>query len=93
MARGEIKKLSDLFEGYRQRLIAPERTVVETFLEVVKDILGMNVPPRIVRYTPANKTLTISGGTFRSEIKLHEKELLEHVAGRLGPKNAPKRIA
>lgn len=89
----EIKKVSDLFQKYRDRLKAPEGSVVDAFIEVVEDLTSIKVERKKVRYTPASKTLSLRGaGVLKSEIKLHEREILNHLKGRLGEKNAPRAI-
>lgn len=93
MARGELKKLSSLFDKYKERLIAPEASVINSFTEVVKDLLGFDIDKKKVRYSPSNRVLSLVGnGALRSELKLHEKEILTHLAGRLGKKSAPLKI-
>lgn len=91
--RGEVKKLGDLFEKYRKTLIAPQKTVIDTFIEVVDDILDIQLKPRWVRYTPASRTLALTApGPVKSEIWLRKDELLAHMKGRLGEKSAPRTI-
>ena len=53
--RGEIKRVSDLFEKYRKTLIAPQKTVIGAFVEVVDDVLGIKLKPESVRYAPGSK--------------------------------------
>lgn len=92
-ARGEIKKVADLFEKYRRTLVAPERTVVIAFVEVVEDLVGIAVPPEVVRYSPATRTLSVNGaGPLRAEIRMRRDEILAHMKGRLGERNAPTTI-
>lgn len=92
MSRGELKKLSSLFDKYKERLIAPESTIVDAFIDVAAD-LGLKLGKENVRYQPMTRTLSISSaGMLRSEIKLREQELLLHLTGRLGQRNAPKKI-
>lgn len=89
----EIKKVGDLFEKYHRRLVAPEGSVIEAFVEVVEDLLSFKIPKSKVRYTPASKILSLQGkAALKSEIKLHEREILNHLKGRLGEKNAPHTI-
>lgn len=91
--RGEIKRVGDLFEKYRRTLIAPQRTVVVTFCEVVEEVMGYKLDPKRVKYTPHTKTLSIiGGGPLRSEVQMRKDELLAHMKGRLGEKNAPAAI-
>lgn len=91
--RGELKRVSSLFEKYKKTLVAPESSVIEVFLEVLDDVLGIRIEKSKVRYVPGTKTLSIQGlGSLRSEIKMHEKEIMNHLKGRLGEKSAPKKI-
>lgn len=93
MVRGELKKLSSLFDKYKERLVAPEASVVNAFLEVVTDMWGVDLKRESVRYNPSSKTLSFVGkGPLHTEIRLREKEILDHLRGRLGEKGAPKKI-
>lgn len=94
MARGEgIKKVSDLFETYRKRLKAPQKTIVSSFQEVVRDLYGIEVKAEYVTYTPFSRTLSLKApGTLKTEIILRKGEILAHIKGRLGVQNAPKDI-
>lgn len=91
--RGEIKKIGELFEKYQRSLIAPQKTVIKTFIEVVYEVLEFEVAYDSVSYTPHTKTLSLrSKGPLKSEVMLHKDEILTHMKGRLGPKNAPTTI-
>ncbi len=88
---GEIKKVSDLFEKYKRVLKAPQGVVVDAFIEVVSDLVGIEIPKDRISYTIHNKTLTMRiSGPLKTEILLKKKEILLHMKGRLGEKNAPK---
>lgn len=91
--RGEITKISALFEKYKTTLKAPQQTVIECFREVAEDLIGLQIQPKDVKYTVFNRTLSVSvKGPLKSEIKLHEAEILAHLKGRLGEHNAPLHI-
>ena len=91
--RGELKSVSSLFERYKKTLVAPESSVINAFLEVVEDLLSIKVGKEKVRYSPSSRTLSLSGlGSLRSEIKMREAEILDHLRGRLGDKSAPRRV-
>ena len=91
--RGEVKRIGDLFEKYRKTLIAPQKTVIDTFIEIVDDVLGIKLKFEWVRYTPGSRTLSIvAPGPVKSEIRLHKDDLMAHMKGRLGEKNAPVTI-
>ncbi len=90
---GATTKVADLFERYRRTLQAPQRSVETAAAEVLSDLLGHPISPDAVRYTPATRTLALQlRGPLRSEAKLHQEELLAHLQGRLGVKNAPTQI-
>lgn len=90
--RGEMVQVSGLFEKYKKSLIAPQKTVIDTFCEVVEDILSVSVPKNKIKYSTSTKTLSIIGGALKSEVQLHKNEILIHMKGRLGEKSAPKEI-
>ena len=94
MSRGEgIKKISLLFEAYRKRLRAPQRTVEDAFREVVHDVCGFDIKKEYVSYKPASRTLMITApGPMKTEILLKKDEVLAHLKGRLGLSSAPKNI-
>ena len=86
-------KISDLFAKYKNTLQAPEKTVIDCFREVVEDVVGLSIPPQAVKYAVHSQTLSVNvRGVFKSEIQLHKKEILTHMKGRIGEKNAPKNI-
>lgn len=90
----EIRRVSDLFEKYKKTLIAPERTVLNAFIEIVEEVLGLSLDVKRLKYSPATKTLSLAStpALQKSEIQLHKVELLAHMKGRLGEKNAPETI-
>ena len=94
MPRGEgIKPIAKLFERYKQTLKAPQASVIGVFCEVVNDILSIEIDEDTVQYNPTNKVLSLNmSGVIKSEIKLHQKEILEHLKGRLGVSSAPTNI-
>lgn len=93
MRGGDIKKVGDLFAKYKQRLVAPEASVINAFVEVVSDLLDLDINPKKVSYNPATKVISINGGgPLKTEIKMQQKEILIHLKGRLGDMSAPKTI-
>lgn len=92
--RGEgIKHITNLFDSYRKRLVAPKRSVIEAFVEVVADLYGFTVMPEEVLYTPASRTLSLrTAGPLKTEILFRKEEILTHLMGRLGQKSAPSDI-
>ncbi|MAZ56299.1 hypothetical protein CL653_00715 [bacterium] len=94
MARGEgVKKLNDLFSKYKSLLQAPEASVKKEVIQVVDDLLQISVNLEDFEYKPFQKTLYCRAkGMVKNEIMLHKDDILNHLKGRLGEKNAPKTI-
>lgn len=94
MARGEgVKRISTLFDKYKNTLRAPQGSVINTFCEVVDELIGVRVKKEQVSYNTYNKTIVLnSPGVIKSEIKINKKEILNHLKGRLGVGSAPKDI-
>lgn len=89
----KLTPITDLFEKYKRTLRAPQGVVVDAFIEVVEDVLSFKIPKERVRYTVGTKTLSVQvSGALKTEIKLHEEEILTHLKGRLGQASAPKQI-
>lgn len=89
----ELKQVSSLFDKYKKTLVAPEASVVNAFVEVVDDLLGIHCPKSKIKYNPTTKTLSFSGaGILRGECKIHEPEIIAHLRGRLGDRGAPVAI-
>lgn len=89
----ELKPIQGLFLKYKQRLQAPQTVVVTTFQEIVFDLIAVEIPKEAVSYSVSKRILSVQmSGVVVSEIKMREAEILHHLQGRLGPKNAPKKI-
>ncbi len=88
---GEITKVGDLFERYKKILRAPQGVVVDAFVEVVSDLIGIEIPKERLSYSVHNKTLTMRiSGPLKTEILLHKDEILLHMKGRIGKQSVPK---
>ncbi len=89
--RGEITKISTLFEKYKVTLKAPQGTVVKEVIEVISDITGVELQAKYIKYAVSTRTISITAPSIlKQEIKLHQAEILLHVKARLGEQNAPK---
>jgi len=93
VGRGEVVKISKLFEVYRARFKAPESSVIKVFIEVVEDVLNITIKPSWCAYKPSSRVITLTlPGPIKTEILLSKKEILNHLKGRLGEKSSPKEI-
>jgi len=91
--RGEITKLSTLFEKYKKTLKAPQGVVTDCFKEVIAELFSIHIPTQNIKYSVFNKTLSVTvQGPLKSEIRLRKKEILNHMKGRLGEQSAPSEI-
>lgn len=91
--RGEIIKLSTLFEKYKKILRAPQGTVIESFQDIVRELFKIDIPKSKIKYTVYSKTLSVAvRGPLKSEIQLHKQEIINHLKGRLGEQSAPSDI-
>ena len=89
----KLTSIANLFEKYKKTLKAPQGTVIETFIEVVDDVIGIKIPKEQIRYTVAQKIISLrASGPLKTEIKLHQEEILTHLRGRLGTQSAPREI-
>jgi hypothetical protein len=90
---GAPVKISNLFEVYKKRLRAPQKSVVAAATEVVEDVLGIILKENVCEYSPSSRILRINAsGPLKSEIFLHKEEILTHLKGRLGDTSAPTQI-
>lgn len=89
----KLNAINTLFDKYKRTLRAPQGIVVEAFIEVVNDLIGLQIPKERITYTVGQKTLSLRvSGPLKTEIKLHEADILNHLKGRLGSQSAPVRI-
>lgn len=91
--RGEVVRIGDLFEVYRKKLRAPEKSVIDTALEVIHDLIPQKLTRSMCSYSPHSRILTIrASGLIKTEIMVRKKEILAHLEGRLGSKSTPHEI-
>ncbi len=91
--RGEIVKLSSLFEKYTKTLKAPQGVVTSCFIEVVFELLKLEITKEKLTYSVTTKVLSVRvSGPLKSEIMLRKKEILNHMKGRIGEQGAPRDI-
>ena len=89
----KLRPINSLFDRYKNTLQAPQKVVVDAFCEVVEDLFAVTLPTDRVKYSPHSKTVSVGvSGALKSELKMREDEVLAHLKGRLGAKNAPTKI-
>lgn len=92
-SRGDIIKVSTLFEKYKTILKAPQGTVVKQVIEVIEDLTTIRLSEKFIKYSVQSRTLTITApSALKQELALHRDEIIVHLKARLGEKNAPKLI-
>jgi hypothetical protein len=93
VAKEAPTKISDLFEVYKKRLKAPEKSVIHEVCEVLQDLLNLSLDAKSFSYSPHTRILTVkASGMIKTEIILKKDEILTHLKGRLGTQNAPTTI-
>lgn len=89
--RGEIIKVSDLFEKYKKVLKAPQASVVKEVIDVVNDLTGIKIDRKFIKYAVSSRTISITApSVLKQEIKLHQGDILLHLRARLGDNSVPK---
>lgn len=92
-SRGDIIKVSTLFEKYKTILKAPQGTVVKQVIEVIEDLTTIRLSEKYIKYSVQSRTLTITApSALKQELALHRDEIIIHLKARLGERNAPKLI-
>jgi hypothetical protein len=90
---GELKQLGSLFALYKDRLKAPQKTVIDATVAVIADATGITLNSARCTYTVSTKTFSSNApALIRQELARREQELITILQERLGEKSAPKRI-
>lgn len=89
--KSSITKVSDLFAVYRNRLRAPQGSVIKEVVEVVEEVVGISVDKKYFSYNVSTKTVSCNATSLvRSEMKLKQGEITRALQQRLGEQNSPK---
>lgn len=90
---GELKKMSSLFALYKDRLKAPQKSVIDASVEVVRDLTQISLNPARCTYTVSTRTFASNAPSLvRQELARHEADIISQLKVRLGEKSAPHRI-
>jgi hypothetical protein len=85
--------ISHLFLRHKERLTAPEATVVRECIVVVREATGLTLTPNQVLYKVPSKTLHfLVPGPIKTEIKIKQRVILDTLRSRLGERAAPTTI-
>ena len=85
--------ITNLFEKYKKTLKAPQKTVIDAFKKAAQEVVGFEIKPQHLSYSPQTKTITLSiSGLQKSEILLKKKEILTRVEKIIGKRNSPTTI-
>lgn len=89
----DIQHISNLFLVYKQRLKAPEQSVITEVVGVVKDVTGISISKSNCRYNTHTRTVSLqTSGMVKDQIRFHTPEILTVLEKRLGKQNTPHSI-
>lgn len=92
--RGQgVVHVKDLFVKYTTSLKAPQKTVIQGFIEAVSEVVGYTLTKEQCAYSVHTKTITLTvSGVIKTEILFKKKEILTKLSISLGERNTPKEI-
>ena len=89
----DIQHISNLFLVYKQRLKAPEQSVINEVVDVVKEVTGISISKSNCRYNTHTRTISLqTSGMIKNQVQFHVPEILTILEQRLGRKNTPHSI-
>lgn len=78
-----------ILEAYKQRLRAPQKTVIAEMVRAYTAI-GLEVSPRDLSYTPATRTVVVRAmGPLKMEMLLRKEAVLHEARRTLNEKDIP----
>jgi len=87
-----MKHISDLFSRYKNVIKPPQASVVKEFVEVCKEVSGLDIKNEQCSYTVSSKTIYLqTHSLIKSELLQKKEQLLTELKKRLG-KNSPTQI-
>ena len=92
--RGQgVVHVKDLFAKYTASLKAPQKTVINAFIETVSNLVGYTLTPEQCTYSVHTHTLTLTvSGIIKTEILFKKKDILAALSRSLGERNVPTDI-
>ena len=89
----KMKRVGDLFDKYRKRLKAPQSTVEKACASVIKEVSGFDVTAEQITYTVSTRTVFLQvPSLLKSELRFHNKTILNKLEEQLGKEGAPQVI-
>jgi hypothetical protein len=89
----EPKRLADFFARYKERLVAPQRSVEERAALVICEYVGVPVSVEQLSYTPSTRTLVVRApSVIKMEVQQRSVEIIAALTATLGVKSAPHHI-
>lgn len=89
----ESKRISDLFDRYKNRLRAPQKTVTTIAQQIIAQSIGITLTDKQISYTPATRILYINAPSIlKTEIKTREPHIISELQKALGTRSAPNTI-
>lgn len=91
--RGEVVRVGSLFDQYKKRFTAPQKTVVVACIAVLKEVFSIELHENQCSYKPQTRTLSLTvSGTIKTEIQLQKQKILALIRERVGDNGAPTNI-
>ena len=86
----EVRHVRDLFAVYKNKLRAPEKSVVVVVIAVIDEVVGIQVPVTQCRYNIRTRTISLhTSGVVKDRIRLHTSEILTILESKLGTQSCP----
>jgi hypothetical protein len=90
---GELQKIGSLFDLYKDKFRAPQKSVIDVVVVVIFEVTGITLDSDRCTYKVSTRILaTNAPALIKHEISRYEAEILDHCRGRLGVDSAPQRI-
>lgn len=91
--RGELTKVSTLFDKYVRLLVPPQSSVEKVACEVINAHLRCVVTVEQVTYTVPTRTLYVAApALYKQEVRMQHDSILGELRQRLGPERCPLTI-
>ncbi len=87
-----MKHISDLFARYKNIIKPPQASVIKEFIEVCKEVSGLDIKNEQCSYVLSTKTIYLqTPSLIKSELMQKKSQILIEMGKRMG-KNTPTQI-